>query len=199
MTVLHKYLYDDLSLDIVTGFKPVMVNNTVHNSRVGLPLTKWAINFGLVSDELKNAIETAILQEPNDLYILSPVGPGFNISKRVNPIGPVTYYITYIFEYQYYNQFMDREVSYVTDGTDHLLDIGVRIPISQIASDTPVVVRADTVVPRKLLFLGESIKEIHKTNTVYEMKLQFTEVYKPLMYSNMYVVGVSDVNHTACS
>ena len=199
MTILHKYLYDNLSIDIVTGFKPVMVNNRVHNSKVGLPLTKWDINFGTVSDELKNAIESAIMGDPNSLYIESPVGPGFNISKRVSPLGIVSYYISYLFEYAYYGVAMDREVSYTDNGTHHVLDIGVSIPINQSASDVPVVVPAHTVVPRKLLFLDENIREVHKANTIFEMKLRFTEVYKPLSYSSMYIVGVSDVNHNSCS
>lgn len=199
MTILHRYLYNGLQLTIDTGIKPVLVDTLVYPSKVGVPSTTWTVDFGNVSDELKNAIENAIFSDPNDLYIESRIGPSFLIGKRTSPLGVVKYYLTYVFEYEYYQTFMDRELSHTVNGNDHVLDIGVTIPADHLPSDDPIVVPADLSLFRKLVYLQDKIKASHQSNSIYQMKLDFKEIYKPLNLSGIYTVGTSDANYITCS
>ena len=198
MTTLQRYLYDGLAYTIETGKIPLVVDQTVVFSRNELPRTVWDVDFGKVTEQLKNAIETAIITDPNALFIESHIGPAYYISKRLDG-ATNQYFLTYIFEHDFYSTFVNKELSYVESGSNDILEGGIVIPNNMIDGNTPVVVPGNPYIKRKLTFLDTKLKIIHKYNGVYEMKVRFTEFAKPLPYSSMFVVGVSDADYlTGC-
>lgn len=196
MAELKRYLYNDLSFKISTGIVPIIVNNTVVDSKKAVPQTIWSIDFGEVDMGLKNAIENTIFLDPNDTFINSFVGPSFYIGKRINPVGSVAeYYLTYVFEYKYYQTFVNKPLTYVVDGSDHLIDGSIRIPIAQTDQDTPIVLTGATSVYRKLFHLDSILDIKHSFNNIYSMKAKFTELAAPLAYTGMFIVGESDADN----
>ena len=196
MAELKRYLYDGLSFKISTGIVPVVVNGVVIDSKQSVPQVEWNLNFGKVDVGLKNAIEDTIMLDPNDTFINSFIGPHFYIGKRINPVGDVAeYYLTYAFEYKYYNTFVNKPLSYVVDGSDHLIDGGIRIPISQVDTDTPVEITGAISIYRKLFYLA-SVQDVnHEFNNIFSMKAKFIELAAPLAYTGMFKVGESRVDN----
>lgn len=196
MAELKRYLYNDLSFKISTGIVPVIVNNEVVSSKQSVPSTIWTLDFGEVDMDLKNAIEETVLNEPNDTFINSFVGPNFLIGKRINPVGSVVeYYMTYLFEYKYYGTFVNKPLTYVVDGTDHLIDGSIRIPIAQVEATPPVVITGAKSLYRKLFFVDTTLDISHSFNNIFNMKTKFTELAAPLTYTGMYTVGVSSADN----
>ncbi len=194
MAELKKYLYNDLSFKAFTGVMPIMVNNTVVVSKQSIPKTTWTIDFGKVDVELKNAIEEIIFLAPNDTFIRSYVGPSFYIGKRTGT-GGVEYYLTYLFEYKYYNTFVNKPLEYVIDGSDHLIEGYIRIPISQGSSDEPFKIIGVNELPRKLFYLETDLEINHLFNNTFSMKANFTELSSPLTYTNLFIAGVANANN----
>lgn len=200
MAEIKRYLYNGLSFKINTGVVPIVVNNTVIKSKQSAPQVVWDIDFGEISMGLKNAIEETIFLEPNNTFITSFVGPNFYIGKRVNPVGDVAeYYLTYLFEYDYYGTFVNRPLSYVVDGSDHLIEGVIRIPIAQVEATPNVVFEGATALPRKLFYLGSDLDVKHNYSNVFGFSSKFTEIAPPLVYTGMYIVGESDASYyTSC-
>ena len=200
MAELKRYLYDGLSFKISTGIVPVIVNGTVVDSKQSVPQTVWNLDFGKVDMGLKNAIEDTMFLEPNDTFINSFVGPHYYIGKRINPVGSAAeYYLTYVFEYKYYNTFVNKPLTYVIDGSDHLIDGSIRIPISQVEVDPIVEITGATSIYRKLFYIDSTQDVNHEFNNIFNMKARFTEIAAPLAYTGMYIVGASYVdNYSTC-
>ena len=196
MAEIQRYLYDELGFKIITGNTPIIVDAAVVNAKQTIPQTIWNINFGKINMELKNAIEATISLEPNNTSIISYVGPNFYIGKRINPVGSVAeYYLTYVFEYAYYNTFVNKPLSYIVDGSDHLIEGSIRIPISQGSGDTPIVIAGAIALPRKLFYLESSLEIQHSFNNLFEFKAKFNELAGPLTYTNLFIAGVADANY----
>lgn len=200
MAEIKRYLYNGLGFKIDTGITPIIVNETALQTKSKVPQTIWTIDFGDVTMELKNAIEHTIFLEPNNTTVLSYVGPHFYIGKRINPVGDITeYYLTYIFEYAYYSTFVNKPLSYIVDGTDHLIEGTLRIPIAQTSGDTPIVFDKAEPLPRKMFYLAQTLGIAHKYNNVFNFKIVFNELAKPLAFTNLFIVGVSDAyDDTTC-
>ena len=196
MAELKRYLYDELSFKISTGIVPVIVNNVVIDAKQAAPQTEWSLNFGKVDMDLKNAIEATIFLDPNNIFINSFVGPHFYIGKRLNPVGGAAeYYLTYAFEYKYYGTFVNKPLTYVVDGSDHLIDGSFRIPISQAVSDPVVKFTGATSIYRKLFYVSSAQDVNHEFNNIFNMKANFTEIAAPLAYTEMFIVGESSVDN----
>lgn len=197
MAELKRYLYNNLSFKISTGVTPVVVNELVIDAKQTVPQVIWNINFGKADMSLKNAIEATIMLEPNSTFINSYVGPHFYIGKRINPVGSVAeYYLTYVFEYAYYNTFVNKPLNYIVDGSDHLIEGSIRIPIAQVDGDTPVVFEGASALPRKLFYLESMLDISHEFNNIFNLKGRFTELAAPLPYTNLFIAGVSDADNT---
>ena len=195
MAELKRYLYDGLSFKATTGVIPIIVNGNVISSKQGVPKLTWSIDFGKVDMSLKNAIEETIYLEPDNTFIRSYVGPSFFIGKRVNPIGSVNeYYLTYLFEYKYYDTFVNKPLAYVVDGGDDLIEGLIRIPSNQGAGN-PINISGAVELPRKLFYTEADLDVNHLFNNTFAMKAKFTELAAPLTYTGMYVVGVADANN----
>lgn len=195
---LKQYLVNDLEFDISTGYIPVIVNDSVVKSRQALPKITWHINFGDVKEKLKNTIEHIIFTEPNNTFIISNIGPSYYIVKEHLYWGEyiiLNYYMTYIFEYDYYGKFVNRPLSYVEDGTDHLIEGVIRVPINQSAIDPPIVIPENTAMPRKLFFQESKIRLRHKYNGIYNFKAVFSEQAGPISSGGLYVVGETYVDN----
>ncbi len=192
MAELKKYLYDGLSFKIETGVVPIIVNNSIIKSKQNVPQVVWSIDFGKVDMDLKNAIENSIFKEPDNTFINSYVGPSFYIGKRSSP---TEYYLTYVFEYEYYQTFVNKPLSYIVDGSDHLIEGSVRIPISQGSGDTPVSLTGAKSLPRKLFYVQADLDISHSFNNVFLMKAKFTELAAPLTYTGMFIVGEASANN----
>jgi len=200
MAEIKRYLYNDLGFKILTGITPVVVNENVIDAKQATPQVDWAINFGKIDMALKNAIEATLALEPNNTFIRSYVGPHYYIGKRINPVGSVAeYYLTYIFEYAYYSTFVNKPLDYVVDGSDHLIEGSIRIPISQIESDEPIVISDAKSLPRKLFHLETFLDVKHEFNNIFSFSVKLTELAAPLPFTNLFIVGVSDVSYdTSC-
>lgn len=194
MAELKRYLYDGLIFKTTSGVVPIIVNGAVVSSKQGVPKTTWNINFGKVGMELKNAIEESIFLEPDNTFIRSYVGPSFYIGKRVNPIGGATeYYLTYLFEYQYYQTFVNKPLNYVVDGSDDLIEGTIRIPSNQSAG-SPIVITNASELPRKLFYIETDLDVEHLFNNTFSMKAKFTELAEPLAYTNLFIAGESSAS-----
>ena len=192
MAELKRYLYDGLSYRIDTGVKPMIVRGSVVQTKQTVPRTTWEIDFGVVNHELKNAIEASVFNDPNDLYIRSYIGPGFMIGRFIDLSGNYYYYLTYWFEYQYYNNFVIRPLEFTVDGTDHLIEGQIRIPITWTTGDPVVIVSKPTEFKRKLFFTDTKLNVTHKANGTFSMKGSFVEQARPLPYSGLDLVGASN-------
>lgn len=193
--MIEKYLYNDFSYVIRSGKMPFLVGSGVVFTRNTVPRLEWSIDFGKITLEFKNAIEEGIFIDYADLYFKSFVGPAFFIGKHVDILtSEVSYYVTYIFEYAYYGSFVNKPLNYIVDGTDHLIEGQIRIPIDHVEADEPLVI-GSLELARKLYFLEADMKLVHNTNNISSFKATFIEQAEPLAVS-VYKVGVSDVNHT---
>jgi len=200
MAIIDRYLYENLTYTIGTGKKPVLVDTTLVHPKIAIPKVTWEIDFGTVSEELKNAIEETIFKEPNNTGINCAVGPAYVIGKYDDGFNPIEYHLTYLFEYEYYRTFVDRPIGYTVVGTDHLLDIGITIPINQNENDPIVIIPTKTELYRKLFYKESLVKVTHIANAISKMRMKFDEVYKPLYNSpGMFIVGASDANYITCS
>ncbi len=196
MAEIKRYLYDGLSFKISTGITPIVVNELVVNAKQTIPQITWNIDFGKVDMALKNAIEATLALEPNDTSIRSYIGPHYYIGKRINPVGSVAeYYLTYMFEYSYYQTFVNKPLNYVVDGSDHLIEGTLRIPISQSDGDTPIVFTGAKALPRKLFHLESFLDIKHEFNNVFSFKVKLTELAAPLAFTNLFIAGASDVDY----
>lgn len=198
MAELKKYLYDGLEYNISTGVQPILVDGFIVESRQAIPEVIWSLEFENISGELKNAIENIIFLDKDNTTIKSPIGPHYYIGKYIDLVdGTVSYYLTYIFEYDYYNGFVNKPLTYVVDGTDHLIESSIRIPISQTASDPIVQVSQVVYIPRKLFYLEDGLKVNHKFYNHFSLKFEFREIAKPLGYTSMFIVGASYANNAS--
>ena len=196
MAEIKRYLYNSMSFKIATGYKPVVVNTEVINSKLAIPQVIWNIDFGKIDLAFKNAIEETIFLEPNNTTILSYIGPHFYIGKRTDVTsGLAEYYLTYVFEYVYYSTFVNKPLSYVVDGTDHLIEDTLRIPISQAEGDTPVSFTGAIPLPRKIFYLDSSLDFRHESNNIFNFKVKFNEIAAPLSYTNLFIAGKSDADN----
>ncbi len=196
MAEIKRYLYNDLSFKVATGITPIIVNSVVVDAKQTVPETIWNINFGKVDMALKNAIEATLALEPNDTSIRSYIGPHYYIGKRINPVGSVTeYYLTYVFEYAYYQTFVNKPLAYIVDGSDHLIEGVLRIPISQVEGNDPIVFAGAKPLPRKLFHLENSLDIKHEFNNIFSFKVKLTELAAPLAFTNLFIAGASDVDY----
>jgi len=196
MAELKRYLYNGLNFTVNTGFKPVIVNDRLINVKQKIPRTIWDIDFGQVDNELKNAIESTVLLDINDTFIKTYVGPAFYIGKLIDPItAAISYYITYVFEYNYYKKFLNKPLSYTVSGTNHIIEDTIVIPANQLSTDPKVVISEATNLPRKLFYQKDKIGFLHATNGLFKMKLSFVEQGKPLVTTEAFIVGESNDNY----
>lgn len=200
MTILESYLYNDFGYKIETGRIPILVNDAIVYADKSIPRVIWEIDFGRVTTQLKNAIEEGIFLSYDELYFKSYVGPAYKIGKYIDVLsGDISYYLTYVFEYAYYNGFVNKPLDYVIDGSDHIIADSIRIPIAQAETDAPIVVDKAGLL-RKLHFLSSDLKIVHKANDISTLKATFYEQASPLNVSaNTFTVGVTNVNYnTTC-
>jgi hypothetical protein len=197
---IERYLYNDFSYTIETGLKPVLVNGEVVKVKTSVPRVKWSINFGKVSAELKNNLETALFRAQDDLYFNPHIGPAFYIGKHEDlGSGAINYYLTYVFEYDYYETFVNKKIPYTIEGSNHVLSGGIVIPANMTPTDDPVIIKPTADTDRKLFYLDSNLSATHKFNSVYELKQSFYEQAAPLPYTTMFIVGAPNVNYdTSC-
>jgi hypothetical protein len=192
MAELKRYLYDGLKYKIITGTTPIIVNDQVVDTKQSIPKTIWTLKFGKVNPEIKDAIENIIFSDPNNIFISSPIGPSYYIGKKVDYVSQVaSYFMTYVFEYKYHNTFVDKPISYTVEGTDHVLEGGIRIPANQGPNDPVVIIKGNVWTPRKLKFLDTKVLVQHEVYRLFNFDLDFTETAAPLPYSGMFIVGES--------
>lgn len=193
MAEIKRYLYDGLTYKISTGVKPVLVNGDIVKTKQTVPKATWNIDFGKSDTEIKNAIEHTILLEPNNTYIRSFVGPAFYIGKRIDAVsGVISYYMSYIYEFDYYKKFVNKPLAYEVDGTDHLIEGAIRVPISQTDLDDRIVVDQPVELPRKLYFNKTELSITHQYNGISGMKLECYEQAQPLPYTSVFIIGGSN-------
>ena len=199
MATIKRYLYDGLSFSIESGRSPVLVDNTLIHSKVSIPKVIWSIDFGSVDEPLKNAIEQTVFSEPNSTFIECAVGPSYVVGKYQPVFGSVKYFMTYLFEYKYYNGFVDRELSYTVDGAYHVLENGLRVPDNQSPTSPMLVCPSRVEIKRKLFYMNSKTSIEHMANGIYKLRMNFTEAYRLLNLGNTFLIGASDANYINCS
>jgi hypothetical protein len=197
MYIIPRYLYDDMTFQEYTGVRNTLVDTEVVPLKLNLPKVTWHLSLDYATLELKNAIELALHQHADDLYVETVIGPAYYIDKRVDNLGDTHYYMTYLFEENYYGKPVSRPLVYSTSGSDHILADGTVIPSSQSESSPPVTINSTREVPRKVLFADSSLNIVHKANGLYSIKIKLEDIAKPMGYTDIYRVGVPDADYIA--
>lgn len=198
MAELKRYLYDGLEYNILTGIQPIVVNSSIVESKQSIPQVIWSLQFENIDNELKNAIEAIIFLDKNNTTISCTVGPHYYIGKHIDLVnGTISYYLTYVFEYDYYNGFVNKPLSYIVDGTNHIIEDSLIVPANQTALDPIVEFNQVAYITRKLFYLDNDLKVNHKFYNHFNLRLNFSELAKPLGYTDMFIVGASYANNAS--
>jgi hypothetical protein len=195
--VIEKYLYNDFNYKLETGRKPFLVNDTINYVNTSIPRTIWDLDLGNITVPFKDAIEQAIFTDPNNIFFRSYIGPAYYIGKYKDLLtDEVFYYLTYIFEYDYYNSFVNKPLSYTVEGSNHVIEGQFTVPADFSSSDDPIVIDKLIELPRKLNYLESLVKHIHKTNGINNLKLSFSEQASPLDLE-AFTIGVCNVDYSS--
>ncbi len=189
MFLITKYLYNGLAFKEYSGIVPTMVNLDVIPVKVNIPKTTWKLSYDYVKKDLKNYIEEALYENYNDLYLDPTIGPAFYIHKYIDLLSNVKYYMTYIHEYAFYQKPVNRQINYIEDGTNHVLDGGLVIPNDL---DGTTVLELDFYpFPRKVFMPKNSLDVTHKANGLFGIRLELEDIAKPLDLANIFIIGKS--------
>ena len=194
MYVIPRFLYDDMTFSIYSGIKQTLVDTEVIDLRLNAPYTRWQLNLNYASIELKNHIEQALLTHGDELYLKSAIGPSYKIYK-LDTISGISYYLTYDFEYKYYNKPMNRPLSYVEEAGYHIIEGAIRIPVDQSVGDPVILISAYPELPRKVVYTDTTFRITHKANNNYSLKFDVLDIAKPLGLPGAFVVGESNADY----
>jgi hypothetical protein len=196
MYIIPRFWYDDMNINVYTGIKKSLVGDEVVKLKMNMPMTTWTLSIKYATAALKNTIENTLANHPNDTFISTAVGPAFYIHKYESALKGTQYFMTYLFEFAFYGCPVNRELNYVVDGTNHILDGNIVIPASQVASDTPITIGEYAEIPRKVVDDNLTVGLVHKVNNLFDLKLKLQDIARPLYLTTPFIVGVPDENYT---
>jgi hypothetical protein len=197
MYIIPRFWYDDMTFSTYTGITKSLVGGEVLGLKMNMPRTTWTLSIKYATQALKNAIESTLAEHISDTYIKMAVGPAFYIHRYNSLTEGTKYFMTYVFEFAFYKCPVARELSYVTEGSNHVLDGGIVIPADQADGDVPIIIKDYKEIPRRVVDDNLTVNITHKANNLFDLKLKLQDIARPTYLTTPYIVGVPDENYTA--
>lgn len=185
MAVIKNFLYNGLAYRVDTGFVPIVVNNQTVRSKVKVPKVSWALDFGLVKNDLHNHIEALLFGNINDLYLATHTFPNLKLFKVTG--GAEDFYTyRYLHEEVYYGidyyDVTNRKMLFTTDGTyDTITDGDLIITIADIGT----ISLENKRFPHFVHYLDNSLRVKHEVNKVFRVNASVVEYFDPTVVGDI--------------